>query len=165
MQPAVFLYLTSMQTQYSSEQKDLLDDLDADFSFVLATKEQRLLNLMIDTVVVCALAFLLLMIASQVFFDWYDAMVNNSSITLVSMGYLIALMLYYTLMEAGTKGFTLGKLVSGSRAIGYEGKPVSWKEAFLRSLCRLIPFGFLAALYREWPVLHDKWTSTYVIKK
>lgn len=154
-----------MQTQYSSETKDLLTDLDIESVLVIAGKGRRLINFIIDTVMVCALAFILLVILAILFPVWYDTTTNedNDSIPFLSLVYLITVILYYTVLEAGTKGYTLGKLISGSRVIGTDGKPVSWKSAFLRSLIRLIPFEFLSGLQSR--VLHDQWTNTSVVKK
>lgn len=155
-----------MQTQYSSEQKDLLEDLDTEnISLVKATKEQRFLNFVIDTILVCVLTFVLLVIAAILFPVWYNAMSQEDldCVLFLCVVYAIAVVLYYTVLEAGTKGYTLGKLITGSRTIGYDGKPVSWKDAFLRSLSRLVPFEFLSGLQRM--ILHDQWTNTYVVKK
>lgn len=155
-----------MQTQYSSEQTDLLGDLDTErVLLVKATKEQRGINFVIDTIIVCVLTFVLLIILAILFPVWYHAVSEDDveCILLLGVVYAIAVILYYTVFEAGTKGYTLGKLITGSRTIGYDGKPVSWKDAFLRSLSRLVPFEFLSGLNRT--ILHDQWTDTYVVKK
>ena len=166
-----FFYILSpqypyMQNQFSSEQKDLLEDLHTEnVSLVKATKEQRLLNFIIDTILVCVLTFMLLIICAILFPVWYHAMSEEDvdCIVFLFFVYGVAVILYYTLLEAGTKGYTIGKLITGCRTIGYDGKPVSWKDAFLRSLSRLVPFEFLSGLQRV--ILHDQWTDTYVVKK
>lgn len=154
-----------MQTQYSSETKDLLTDLDIENVLVIAGKGQRLVNFIIDTILVSVLAFIMLVILAILFPVWYDTTTNDDDdvLSFLSIVYLITSILYYTLLEAGTKGYTPGKLVSGSRVVGAEGKEVSWKSAFLRSLIRLIPFEFLSGLQSR--VLHDQWTNTSVVKK
>jgi uncharacterized RDD family membrane protein YckC len=71
--------------------------------------------------------------------------------------------LYYTIYEGATKGRTFGKMVTGTIVIKEDGSPFTFKDAFLRSLCRLIPFEALSALgYRPW---HDSLTKTAVVKK
>jgi uncharacterized RDD family membrane protein YckC len=155
-----------MQTQYSSESKDLLEDLDTEnVSLVKATMEQRALNLIIDTVIVCVFGFMLLILSAILFPVWYHGMSQDDAACVAYLGvvYAVAMVLYYTIMEAGTKGYTVGKLISGCRAIGYDGQPVSWNDAFLRSLSRLVPFEFLSGIQK--PILHDHWTETYVVKR
>ncbi len=46
----------------------------------------------------------------------------------------------YTLLEGAAKGKTLGKLITGTRALKIDGSNLTWKDAFLRSLCRIVPF-------------------------
>jgi len=75
----------------------------------------------------------------------------------------IVIISYYTVLEGATKGRTLGKFVTGTVAVKQDGSAITWKDAFLRSLCRLVPFEPFSALGRmPW---HDKWTKTIVIKK
>ena len=70
--------------------------------------------------------------------------------------------LYYFLMEGITKGKTVGKLITGTRAVSLDGLPITWKNAALRTLSRFVPFepfsmfgGF------AW---HDSWPYTMVVK-
>lgn len=71
-------------------------------------------------------------------------------------------LVYYTLCEKLFKGYTLGKLISGTRAVKNDGTELSFKEAILRSLCRLVPFEpFSGFGGHPW---HDQWTNTMVIK-
>src|SRR5690606_10243233 len=54
--------------------------------------------------------------------------------------YLIAfsvLLLFFTLMEGATKGRSLGKLITGTVAIREDGTAITWKDALMRSLCRI----------------------------
>jgi uncharacterized RDD family membrane protein YckC len=83
--------------------------------------------------------------------------------------YLLALilgyfnyLLYYTFSEAAFKGYTLGKLLTGTKAIRNDGSNITFKDALLRSLCRIVPFEVFSGLGDEpW---HDTWTKTTVIK-
>ena len=74
---------------------------------------------------------------------------------------LLNYLLYYTVCEKAFKGYTLGKLVSGTRAIREDGGELTLKDAFLRSLSRLVPFEALSGFGRPW---HDSWTRTHVIQ-
>jgi uncharacterized RDD family membrane protein YckC len=79
--------------------------------------------------------------------------------------YLVGILnylLYYTFCEKVFKGYTLGKLITGTRAIRDDGNELTFKDAILRSLSRLVPFEALSAFgYSPW---HDSWTKTTVIK-
>lgn len=69
---------------------------------------------------------------------------------------------YYTICEKAFRGYTLGKLITGSRAIRDDGKELTFKDALLRSLARLIPFEAFSGLGdRPW---HDSLTKTMVIQ-
>jgi uncharacterized RDD family membrane protein YckC len=70
-------------------------------------------------------------------------------------------LLYYTVCEKAFKGHTLGKLVSGTRAVRNDGGELTLKDAFLRSLSRLVPFEVLSGFGTPW---HDSWTNTRVIQ-
>ena len=75
---------------------------------------------------------------------------------------LINTLVYYIFCEAAFKGYTLGKLITGTRAVRISGEPLSFRDVLMRSLSRLVPFeafsGFGTA---PW---HDTWTKTTVIK-
>ena len=69
--------------------------------------------------------------------------------------------LYYTLGES-VSGRTLGKLITGTRVVDYEGRSPRVGRAFFRALCRLIPFNDWSHLLMDhgW---HDELTRTRVV--
>lgn len=69
---------------------------------------------------------------------------------------------YYTIMEGASNGRTLGKLITGSRAVKDDGSNITWKDALLRSLSRSVPFEPFSA-FGGYP-WHDRWTNTKVVK-
>ena len=81
------------------------------------------------------------------------------------MAYIVGIfnyIIYYTICEKAFRGYTLGKLLSGTRAIRNDGAELTFKDAILRSLSRIVPFEVLSALAgRPW---HDSWTDTTVVK-
>jgi uncharacterized RDD family membrane protein YckC len=80
---------------------------------------------------------------------------------LLIAGYLNYLV-YYIFCEAAFKGYTLGKAITGTKAIRNDGQPLTFKDAVKRSLCRIVPFEVFSALGgTPW---HDRWTDTMVIK-
>lgn len=69
---------------------------------------------------------------------------------------------YYTLCEKLFKGYTLGKLITGTRAIRQDGGELKFKDALLRSLCRIVPLELFSGFSTlTW---HDRWTNTMVVK-
>jgi uncharacterized RDD family membrane protein YckC len=76
---------------------------------------------------------------------------------------IVLFFVYYFLFEGATKGRTPGKLITGTVAVTYDLKPITWRDALLRSLSRRVPFeAFTGFSARPW---HDLWTKTRVIKK
>ena len=150
-------------------QKDLLtDEQNPFFEYNKASPAQRFLNFLIDNVVIrIALAYVTGLAVGYVLMAFlpefaYTLSNNKARLYLISVVIVfIDYVLYYTLSEGLFKGRTIGKLITGSKAINENGRELSFKQAFLRSVCRLIPFEPLSGLGTPW---HDTITSTIVIK-
>lgn len=69
----------------------------------------------------------------------------------------------YLLVEGSTKGRTIGKLVTGTRAVKANNAPITWDDAVIRSLVRLIPFEALSAFSSN-GLWHDRLSKTVVVK-
>lgn len=86
---------------------------------------------------------------------WWQDQVIGYGFTLV----------YYTAMEAAF-GVTVGKLLTGTRVVDESGRAPTFRQALLRSLCRLVPFEAFSVLLSEeedprgW---HDRWPRTRVV--
>ena len=140
---------------------DLLPESVQDY--IPADKGLRFANLIIDTIAFYILIFLfgmlLAVIAPEMFSDEGDV---SPSLTL-NLFVIIIYLLYFILMEGLFKGKTLGKLITGTRAVKEDGSSITIGDAFKRTLSRFVPFEPLSALgYRPW---HDKWTDTVVVKE
>ncbi len=156
------------------EQPDLLaDESYINDHFVYATQGQRFLNWLIDNLLMqyglsylTGLAIGTLLAATAP--DFLNELAYNEGsmsggIILISLlvGYLNYIV-YYTICEKLFKGYTLGKLITGTRAIRQDGKELTFKNALLRSLSRLVPFEVFSGFNTlTW---HDSWTNTMVIK-
>jgi uncharacterized RDD family membrane protein YckC len=155
------------------EQQDLLADESYEINhFVYATQGQRFLNWLIDNLLMrYGLSYLtgmgigvLISIASPEFFEniSYDEGVFG---TLFWLGILISYfnyVVYYTVCEKLFRGYTVGKLITGTRAIRQDGGELSFRNALLRSLSRCVPFEVFSGFNTlTW---HDSWTDTMVIK-
>lgn len=79
---------------------------------------------------------------------------------------ILSLVIYGLLMgiiEGIFKGKTLGKLITGTRAVQNDGSPLTFSKAMTRGLSRMVPFNAFSALGSPCNPWHDRWTDTTVI--
>ena len=146
-----------------TEQPLLFSDLDLIESRT-ASMGQRFLNLLIDIVAFyvlnIAFDFIFIAVARDSAMDYLNA-IQSSRLFAMLVGSLF-LIIYYFVCEKAFRGKTLGKLITGTKAVRDDGTELTVKDAFLRSLSRIVPFEFFSGFaYAPW---HDKWTNTTVIK-
>lgn len=145
----------------SSMNHDLLGDLDEIVEMNYASKGQRFGSYIIDSIIIyvinLGISTLLALLTG------FDAKNGVASLLLSFLLSYTGYVVYYTLMEGFLQGRTLGKMITGTYALGMDGKPLTLQQAFYRSLCRIVPFEPLSAFGgAPW---HDKWTNTTVVKK
>jgi uncharacterized RDD family membrane protein YckC len=154
--------------QQPVQQDSLFND---EVMYTTASQGQRFLNWLIDNILIrvvmtqftaTILIRFLLNMAPEFTYEHFAGDPTFISY-LVSYGFAIFhYFFYYTICEKAFKGYTLGKLLTGTRAIRNDGGELTMRDAMLRSLSRMVPFeafsGFGSA---PW---HDKWTNTTVIK-
>lgn len=71
--------------------------------------------------------------------------------------------LYMGIVEGLFKGKSLGKLITKTRAVNYDGSKISWGKAFGRGFSRAVPFCVFSAFGTPCDPWQDRWTSTMVI--
>jgi uncharacterized RDD family membrane protein YckC len=134
-----------------------------------ASNGQRFLNYLIDNLFMqFAVSFattyllmqLLLATSPDTAYDWFGDDVSYAAVYTIS---LLNHLAYYTFCEKLFRGHTLGKLITGTRAIREDGEELTFKDAFLRSLSRLVPFEAFSIWFGN-GLWHDSWTKTKVIK-
>jgi uncharacterized RDD family membrane protein YckC len=76
---------------------------------------------------------------------------------------IIGLFSYYFLSEMLMKGRTVGKFITGTRAITDRHEYLTATNALVRTLCRLVPFDAFSFLFSSGYGWHDKWSSTMVV--
>lgn len=152
----------------ATEQDEDLFEENEFVSYDLANNHQRFLNYLIDSLLMryaigYAIGFLLgklvFGISPQLAFSLF--VVHN-----LLAAYIIALinhLVYYTVCESAFNGRTLGKLITGTKAIREDGNRITFKDAFMRSLCRLVPFEQFSIWFGT-GLWHDAWTHTHVIQ-
>ena len=149
--------------QYSPSGQDLLDIYET--SPVRAEAGKRLANYIIDFVlfyVLILLAGIALAFISPAAVDALDY--DNPGFGLVDR--IITFLLYALFMfaqEALFKGKSLGKLLTGTRAVNLDGSPISSNTAFLRGLSRAVPFCSFSAFGTPCNPWQDRWTNTLVM--
>lgn len=134
-----------------------------------ATTGQRFLNYLIDLLL---MRFGISYATSYLLVNGLLAISPDTAYTLFSERYLLLAtyiiaiinhLVYYTICEKAFRGYTLGKIITGTRVIREDGEEVTFKDALLRSLCRLVPFEALSIWFGN-GLWHDTWTKTKVIK-
>lgn len=148
----------------------ITSELESFVQYEQATGGQRFVNWLIDNLLTnfainylsqYILVFLLQALAPSFLLRIaYDENRTDAFIVLY-LTFIFSYLLYYTICEKAFRGYTLGKLVSGSRAIRADGAELTFKDALLRSLSRIVPFEVLSGFGTPW---HDSWTKTTVIK-
>lgn len=157
-----------MQETISEQQEsNLFQDHEA---YKPASQGQRFLNWLIDNIL---LRLVVTYITGEMFIrlmldiapEYTYRVFVEDGIEAFFISYLFVIfhyIFYYTICETAFKGRTLGKMITGTRAIRSNGAEISFKDALLRSLCRMVPFEVFSGFSeRPW---HDKWTNTGVIK-
>ena len=133
-------------------------------SLIVADKNRRFLNFLIDTVTYCALTvavgFLLGVLSVITQIDLLFFLGNQAAEWVFGIGIIL---LYYIPLEYYT-GRSLGKFLTGTYVVSTDGSKPTFKQIFLRSLARIVPFEPFSFLGKNsgW---HDKWTNTQVCYK
>ena len=147
------------------EQTATNDLLTFDTELVRATSGQRLANYIIDIFVFYGLFVVLgviLALLSPSTIENMDTASSGSGL-LDRLFSLILYALYMGLVEALSKGKSLGKLITGTRAVNIDGSKISFSTAFARGFSRAVPFCAFSALGNPCNPWQDKWTNTMVI--
>ena len=144
-------------------QNDLLTEFSEHLQMVRANTAKRFLNLLIDYAVCLLLmfgiGFILALLSPAIAAGLTD---NGSDIGVRLVGLLIY-GLYMSLLEAVTKGRSLGKFITGTKAVNEDGSNITARTAFRRGFSRIVPFEILSGIGNPPNPWHDKWNQTYVI--
>ena len=159
------------ENQMAVQETGLADELNYFIQYVPATTGQRFLNFLIDNLLMrFGLSYFTATIVGfflgSLFPEFTYSLINgNNQLGLLLLAYIIAIfnyLVYYTFCEKVFNGYTLGKLITGTKAVREDGAPLTFKDSFMRSLIRLVPFEPFSG-FGGYP-WHDNWTKTKVIK-
>ncbi len=131
------------------------------------TTGRRFANLIIDTICYYIVILILFVIVLLPMVLKSPESMSEDSPMFTFMSYVIAfgaIIGYYWFFEYVCKGRTIGKFITGTRAIMLGGDRLTSKAAFLRSVSRLVPFEPFSYLGSNsgW---HDQWTYSYVVNE
>ena len=130
----------------------------------VASKGRRFANMLIDTVVIYIMIFAGAFLLGVVFPGMIDGFASAMDHPLWSRLFgAFMFFLFYFVMEWGTKGKTIGKLITNTRVVMDDGSPLTLATIARRSASRLVPFeafSFLGSSERGW---HDRWSDTAVV--
>jgi uncharacterized RDD family membrane protein YckC len=134
-----------------------------------ATTTQRFVNYLIDMLLVrfgliWVTSTLIVQVLSVVSPEAVNDLANGADSGLIDLALvLLTQIFYYTICEKAFRGYTLGKLITGTRSIREDGDELTMKDALLRSLSRLVPLEAISIWFGRGP-WHDTWTKTKVIQ-
>jgi uncharacterized RDD family membrane protein YckC len=156
--------------QETSQQESIFENDHNLNDIEYATTGQRFANYIVDLISFYILAalfgVLLAFVSPQTLNDMDYESTNYGASLMDRLISLIIFGLYMGIIEGITKGKSLGKLITGTRAIYEEtGIPVSFGQTMLRGFCRIVPFNPFSALGNPSYPWHDKWTKTLVVKE
>jgi uncharacterized RDD family membrane protein YckC len=142
----------------------ILSEVEQEIYLQPTTLSKRFLNLLLDIIGFYMVAFVFgIALGAVQLSTGQDIYPDHSNLLLEYAVSYLCYFTYYALVEGLSKGRSLGKLITGTIAVRSDGSSITWKDALLRSLCRLVPFEAFSALgYAPW---HDQWTKTTVVKK
>lgn len=160
-----------MQPEEHLAQPEHLFTQEDVFRYEDASTGQRFLNFLIDNLFMnYGLGYVtgsLVGYALGTFFPEFaiELFGNASQGELLLFGVILAYfnyIVYYTFCEKLFRGYTLGKLITGTRALRNDGQELTFRDTILRTLSRMVPFEAFSG-FSGYP-WHDQWTKTMVIK-
>jgi uncharacterized RDD family membrane protein YckC len=143
---------------------NMLLDIEQDLYLERASVGARFANFLIDEIFyyVLLIGIIALILTNQ---DPGNSFLEREDPGALFFQYLALfafIVIFFTIQEGAFKGKTLGKLITGTRAVKIDGGQLTWKDALMRSLCRLVPFEAFSAFGGcPW---HDRWTDTIVTR-
>jgi uncharacterized RDD family membrane protein YckC len=155
-----------MENDYQPQDpsEHLLDEHDY-IDLQRAASGRRLVNYLVDyTIIYVVWRFVFFKSVVSFLTVIYEH--TQSQAALYTFSYILILgwsLLYKTAFETLTGGKTIGKYLTGTRAVNEDGTRLSSKTALLRALSRIVPFEAFSALGSPCYPWHDRWTHTYVI--
>jgi len=153
-----------------NEENEISSDKLEVNNHVFATKNQRLINYLID-ILSLSLGYSVLFSIFQFLYEAQTGATLSEEMRLETPVLVTEILIqsvltiaYYTLCEFFLMGKTIGKRFTNTMVVNHNYQSISMETAFVRSLIRIIPFEPLSLLGKSFEGWHDKWSRTYVIQ-
>lgn len=147
----------------------IMDEMEQYRPITYASTGQRFANYIIDVIVYYLLymvfVFMLGVVSTMLSVDMISIFLSEEpgdKLLVALLGLLVMFCIYF-FSEGISKGRTIGKLITGTKAVREDGSPISWGDALKRSLARFIPFEPFSAFSGN-GMWHDRLAKTMVIK-
>ena len=134
---------------------------DLNLDYCRASTSKRFANYIID-LIVFYIAFLCVLMVIEIIRPGLFEGINGLVDRLITM-VCYALLMWF--IEAISHGKSLGKLITGTKAVNPDGTDIDFQKAFVRNIVRAIPFNALSALGNPCEPWHDRWSDTIVIEE
>ncbi|MDQ8004478.1 MAG: RDD family protein [Pedobacter sp.] len=140
------------------EQTNFEEELD--LTYCRASTGKRFANYIIDMIVFYILVILL---GIAIGFFKPELLPEGDGGILERIISLICYGLLMFIIEAACHGKTLGKVITGTKAVNMDGSDIGFQKAFTRNIIRSIPFNALSAFGTPCNPWHDAWSDTMVV--
>lgn len=142
-----------------------VDSFSAEDNLVRASQGKRLANYLIDLVVFYICVFIFGIVIALVY-PSLIAYFQDESPAVGLLDRVVSLVLYavfMSLVEAAFEGRSIGKFITGTKAVNLDGSQITASKAFARGFARAVPFCAFSALSTPCDPWQDRWTDTMVI--
>lgn len=146
------------------EQNQLLDDFEQEW--VYASHGKRLVNFLFDL-----FGYYIVIYFFAILYFWSNRAAvieevgepNGSLEFIFLILYFFSYFFYYSIIELITGGRSLGKLITGTKAVNLDGSKMSVGTIFKRNIIRMVPFELFSYFGTPCYPWHDSWSDTMVI--
>lgn len=141
-----------------------MDNFSRAVEYSTASTGLRFANFIVDNIVYAIVWYLLQIILYLGMYSFIGRFNNSDVIFVFSFFFsLIFFSMFFSVQEYLFKGRTIGKFVTGTKAVSLDGEEPGFKKYFIRSLCRMIPFEPVSFLFSPFG-WHDTLSKTRVVK-
>jgi len=134
---------------------------DLNLDYCRASTQKRFANHVID-VLVFYVAVFVGGVVIEIIYPGFLYGINGFLFRLIAM---VFYSLFMCFIEAVSRGKSIGKLITGTKAVNSDGTEIDFPKAFLRNIIRAVPFNELSALGSPCEPWHDRWSDTIVIEE
>lgn len=133
---------------------------EIDYDYCRASSSQRLANYVIDMIIfyllMIVIGFMIGLVAPDLLFI-FDNDLMSRLISLVFYGIMMSI------IEGVSRGKSIGKLITKTKAVNLDGSEINFGKAFGRNIIRAIPFNALSGFGNPCNPWHDRLSDTMVI--